>query len=176
MEFEMPRDFKGIWIPRDIWLDERLTAIDKIICAEVDSLSTSDKGCYASNEYLANFCQCSVAKVSASISKLIEFGYIELKSFDGRYRVLEGSLLKNRSLPTKNSKADTQKIEAINIDSNIVDNSFSLFINKINKQKGDLLKDHDNFRAYLLLQRWIKEQPEFIDLTEDEQRKVLMEI
>ena len=54
----MDRDFKGIWIPKEIWLDERLNALDKIILAEINSLDGED-GCYASNQYLAEFCQCS---------------------------------------------------------------------------------------------------------------------
>ena len=39
------RDFKGIWIDRKIWLDNRLNALDKIILAEIDSLDATDDGC-----------------------------------------------------------------------------------------------------------------------------------
>ena len=35
------RDFKGVWIPKEVWLDERLSMLDKGIFAEIDSL---DKG------------------------------------------------------------------------------------------------------------------------------------
>jgi hypothetical protein len=66
------RDFKGVWIDKNVWLDTRLNALDKMILTEIDSLDASDDGCYASNEYLANFCQCSASKVSASISKLVK--------------------------------------------------------------------------------------------------------
>ena len=31
--FDYPRDFKGIWIPKEIWLDDDLNATDKIIFA-----------------------------------------------------------------------------------------------------------------------------------------------
>ena len=48
------RDFKGIWIPRHIWLHKDLTHLDKIVLMEIDSLSKSEKGCFASNKYL--FC------------------------------------------------------------------------------------------------------------------------
>lgn len=71
-EFNYPRDFKGVWIPKQVFLDERLNAIEKLILAEVDSLDVEgSEGCFASNEYLAKFCQCSVTKVSTSVSKLI---------------------------------------------------------------------------------------------------------
>ena len=70
---EQKREFLGIWIPRDIWLDENLSAIDKVILAEVTSLDNEETGCYASNKYLAEFCQCSEVTVSRSISKLVDY-------------------------------------------------------------------------------------------------------
>lgn len=69
---EEKRQFEGIWIDKNIWLDKQLSALDKIIYTEIKSLDTTEDGCYASNEYLANFCQCSTSKVSSSIAKLIE--------------------------------------------------------------------------------------------------------
>ena len=115
------RDFKGIWIPKEIWLDTRLTALDKIILAEIDSLDNED-GCWASNDYIAEFCQCSRAKVTASVSKLISLGFITVASFDGRKRVLRSRLLKNSRQTTKKYEADSEKIEAINIKNNIKNN------------------------------------------------------
>lgn len=32
------RDFKGIWIPKDIWLSDKLTLQEKIMYIEIDSL------------------------------------------------------------------------------------------------------------------------------------------
>ena len=50
-EFNYPRDFKGVWIPKRVFLDERLNAIEKIILIEIDSLDAEDsEGCYARNE------------------------------------------------------------------------------------------------------------------------------
>lgn len=89
---ELDRDFKGVWIPKTVWLDTRLNALEKIILTEIDSLDMSDKGCYASNKYIAEFCQCSETKVSTAISKLVEYGYLYVQSFDGRQRVLKSRL------------------------------------------------------------------------------------
>lgn len=94
MNTEGKREFKGVWFPAEVWLDERLTALDKMILIEVDSLD-GEEGCYASNEYLAKFCQCSQTKVSSAISRLKEFGYVTLASFDGRKRVLHSRLTKS---------------------------------------------------------------------------------
>ena len=108
------RDFKGIWIPKHVWLDERLSALDKIILMEIDSLDTED-GCYASNAYISIFCQCSESKVSAAISKLKNLGYVKEKAFTGRQRILKTTLLKNRRQPSKKSEAASQNLEHINI-------------------------------------------------------------
>ena len=136
---KIERDFKGVWIPCEIWLDERLNALDKIILAEIDSLDQGDGGCWASNQYLAEFCQCSVTKVSTSISLLVKLGYIKVCSFDGRNRTLKscikigvdnaengeadlqkskGSLTKIERQTYKKRKADLQILKANNIESN----------------------------------------------------------
>ena len=33
----MDRDFKGVWIPKEIWLCKELSALDRVIYAEIDS-------------------------------------------------------------------------------------------------------------------------------------------
>ena len=124
----MERDFKGIWIPKEIWLDERLNALDKIILCEINSLD-GDEGCFASNQYLAEFCQCSEVKVSKSISLLIDLGYVVVEKFDGRKRFLKTCLvnntkhINNTKQPCKKYKADLKKIQHNNIDNNIDNNN-----------------------------------------------------
>ena len=115
---ENTRDFKGIWISKQIWLDKKLNALDKVILSEIDSLDSTEEGCYASNEYLADFCQCSPSKVSSSISKLIELNYIYVKKFDGRMRYLKSRLSNFGRQTSKICKADSQNLEEINIDNN----------------------------------------------------------
>jgi len=87
----MKRDFKGIWIPREIWLSEEIGVLDKIVLAEIDSLDNED-GCFASNAYFAKFFNISVTRVSNIISNLKKLGYIEEVGFNGRNRVLQGRL------------------------------------------------------------------------------------
>lgn len=127
------RQFKGIWIPKEIWLDDNLSALDKVILAEIDSLDDEETGCYASNEHIAAFCQCSESKVTKTIAKLIKLKYIYIKAFDGRKRVLKsnvsfckadqqnlrGRVVKNTMQSSKKSKADQQKMLQSNIDSKI---------------------------------------------------------
>lgn len=122
MSEEFNRDFKGVWIPKEVWLDSRLNALDKIILTEIDSLDQSDKGCYASNKYIAEFCQCSETKVSTAISKLVKLGYLHVQKFDGRLRELKSSLSNFERQTFKNCKADSQNLKESNIESNIVIN------------------------------------------------------
>lgn len=120
--FDYPRDFKGIWIPKEIWLDDDLNATDKIIFAEIDSLDVDDSdGCYASNEYLSNFCKCSITKVSTSISKLIGLGYVRVIKSDGRKRWLKTCLSKFESQNGENKKSEIQEMKERNIPSKKVD-------------------------------------------------------
>ena len=117
------RGFKGIWIPAEVWLDERLNPLEKVILMEIDSLDCVEKGCYASNEYIAGFCQCSESKVAHAVTRLVELGYVSRKSFDGRQRILQSRLAKFARQNSKVCKADVQNLQESNIDNNIDINS-----------------------------------------------------
>ncbi len=128
---EQNRDFKGVWIPREVWLDTRINALEKVILMEIDSLDSTERGCYASNQSLAEFCQCSENKVSCSISKLIELGYIYLQKFDGRTRELKSRLTKKQSLPIKKSESDCENKKENNTTNNTTNNTFINIIRDI---------------------------------------------
>ena len=74
----MQRDFKGIWIPREIWLSTDLKVMEKLILVEIDSLDNED-GCFASNEHFSKFFSLSKNRCSEIIKSLEEKGYIEIK-------------------------------------------------------------------------------------------------
>lgn len=109
---EVKRDFKGVWIPREVWLDKRLSALDKVILTEIDSLDQGGNGCYASNQHLAEFCQCSERKVSDAVTKLIKCGYVSVASFDGRKRTLRSNLSNVRGRLEKSARQDSKNCEA----------------------------------------------------------------
>lgn len=154
------RDFKGIWIPKEVWLDERLNALEKIILVEIDSLDGEESGCYASNAYLSEFCQCSETKVSTAINKLKGLGYIFEVAFDGRERILKTCLSKNESLPLKNCKQNNiknnkkekyKKESAASIPNDTFstadldywfDNTYLLYPRKVNKVKSKEAYEH----------------------------------
>ena len=101
------RDFKGVWIPKDIWLNTDLSIIEKVLLVEIDSLDNSDRGCFASNEYLAKFVQLSEGRVANIISDLKKRKFIIQVFFDGRNRGLRIS--KSESSFNENVKADYTK-------------------------------------------------------------------
>lgn len=106
------RDFKGVWIPKEIWLNEELTMLEKVIFVEIDSLDGPEH-CYASNEYFATFCNCSESKVSKAIKKLKELGMIEEIAFDGRHRKLR--VVKSAMQSSKKCYPESQKMLSNNI-------------------------------------------------------------
>lgn len=74
----MNRDFKGIWIPKEIWLSKDLTTQEKLFLVEIDSLDNED-GCTAGNQYFADFFEISTRRVSEVIQNLVTKGYITSK-------------------------------------------------------------------------------------------------
>lgn len=111
---EQERGFKGVWIPREVWLDTRLNMLEKGILTEIDSLDMSESGCFASNKHIAQFCQCSETKVSTAISKLVKLGYLYVQFFDGRSRILKSNLSNFERQTFKNEKADFQNVKQSN--------------------------------------------------------------
>lgn len=72
------RDFKGIWIPREIWLASELTLLEKIFLVEIDSLD-NEQNCYASNAYFAEFFGISKGRCTQIIKSLEAKGFIQIQ-------------------------------------------------------------------------------------------------
>lgn len=103
----LPRDFKGIWIPKEIWIDTALSFFEKCLLAEINSLD-GENHCYADNEYFCNFFNVNLRTLQLGLAKLKELGYIYIVSFDGRERKLGSNLGK-----TTHEKFDTSGMKKI---------------------------------------------------------------
>ncbi len=68
---QVHRNFTGIWIPREIYLDTQLSWTKKILLVEIHSLDAEDTGCIASTQYLGDFLGITERSVSSMISELI---------------------------------------------------------------------------------------------------------
>ncbi len=152
---QMQRDFKGVWISKEIWQDSRLNALDKIILVEIDSLDNEETGCFASNEYLAEFCQCSERKVRDALAKLKKYGYVTVESFNGRTRIMH-STAENAKQSGKICHADWQKMKG-SIVNNIINN------------KDDIKRSEKNARP----DKQIYGQYKNVLLTQEEYDKII---
>ena len=85
----MNRDFLGVWIPREVWLNKDLSTNEKVLLADIASLGGMSNGCFATNQYLADFFGLSKDRISKLISSLKNKGYItvELVYKEGTYEV-----------------------------------------------------------------------------------------
>lgn len=71
------RDFKGVWIPKEVWLSKDLSLHEKVIFVEIHSLD-NERGCFASNEHFARFLGVSERQVRRYISRLQDKRYIKI--------------------------------------------------------------------------------------------------
>lgn len=71
------RKFKGVWIPREIWLDPALTIHEKVMLVEIDSLD-NENGCYARNQHFCEFLGVTERRVQTLIKGLKDKGLIDV--------------------------------------------------------------------------------------------------
>ena len=106
----MQRDFKGIWIPKELWLLRDLSLLEKVMLIEIDSLD-NESGCYATNDYFAEFFGLSKGRISKIINNLVRKGFItsELKYQKGTQLVEKRILKISRWYGAKNRMPTSQK-------------------------------------------------------------------
>ncbi len=72
MKSPLKRKFRGVWIPKEIWLSKKLTPREKFFLVEIDSLDNSERGCFANNRHfmeLFHVCKTTVVSVISSLIK-----------------------------------------------------------------------------------------------------------
>ena len=72
-------NFKGIWIPKEILLDEKLTDKEKIVLSIVISFSEDNKTCYVGNRYLSKLLNVTQNRASKIVSSLQGKGYVQVQ-------------------------------------------------------------------------------------------------
>jgi len=133
----MERDFKWIWIPKEVWLSKDLTLQEKVFFVEIDSLDNKD-WCFAWNAYFADFFNLSKTRVSLVIKSLIDKWYITSKIIykDGTKEILKRVLKKSYGpylIKVKDPIKEKLK------DNNIINNTSNNIINNIYKPKDKSL-------------------------------------
>ena len=78
------KGFKGVWLGAAIYESPELSAVEKLLLAEIDALTTDTDACYASNAHFSERLGVTVTRVDHLLGKLTRLGYIVRVSFDGR--------------------------------------------------------------------------------------------
>jgi hypothetical protein len=72
------RDFKGIWIPKIIWLNKDMSIMEKLFLVEIDSLD-NENGCFASNAHFSEMFDVSKGRCTQIIKSLESKGFVKIQ-------------------------------------------------------------------------------------------------
>jgi len=72
------REFKGLWIPREIWETPQLNVVEKTFFGEIFALDGED-GCFASNEHFCKMFGVSDRQIQNYIKKLKDLALITVE-------------------------------------------------------------------------------------------------
>jgi DNA-binding transcriptional MocR family regulator len=103
----MERNFKGVWIAAEIWLDKDLTLVEKALLAEIDSFTGNGRSFMKSNDTIQDEYGISRNTIGRSLRKLADRGFVEV-TFNGRVRCVTtraGSIPKMGRQSTQNGEA-----------------------------------------------------------------------
>jgi DNA-binding transcriptional ArsR family regulator len=81
------RDFKGVWIPKEIWTSSTLSLMEKVLFVEIHSLD-NERGCFASNRHFADFFGLSDRQIRRHLVALKEKGFISITILNDTDRVI----------------------------------------------------------------------------------------
>tara|TARA_R100001015_G_C4629754_1_gene190846 strand:+ start:1119 stop:1766 length:648 start_codon:yes stop_codon:yes gene_type:complete len=106
----MAKEFTGVWIPKAIYQNDKLTPTDKLILSDIYNLCAEGRDYFKTNDTIAKEVNISIPSVTRSIKKLIKFNYIKCE-FNGRSRLIKmiSTLIKMIKQPNQNDKAASSK-------------------------------------------------------------------
>ena len=84
------RDFKGVWIPKAIWLSDKLSLMEKALFVEIQSLD-NERGCFASNQYFADFFGISDRQIRTYVASLRTKGFVTVTVHDRNKRIIRAA-------------------------------------------------------------------------------------
>jgi DNA-binding MarR family transcriptional regulator len=106
----MAKEFTGVWIPKAIYQNDKLTPTDKLILSDIYNLCAEGGDYFKTNETIANEVNISIPSVSRTIKKLINLNYIKCE-YNGRSRLIKliSTLIKLIKQPNQIDKAAISK-------------------------------------------------------------------
>lgn len=128
----------------EIRYDNRLSSLEKLLCAEITALSSKYGYCFATNNYFADLYGISKDTVSKRINHIKEIGHLEVQLLYENKQVV-GRKMKIKQLPFNpiDEKADTPIDEKIDtpIDENVLGNNTR--VNNIKSNRDDVQNSID---------------------------------
>lgn len=121
----MHRDFKGVWIPKEVYLNAELSWTEKIFLIEVHSLD-GELGCWASNAHFAEFLGIGEGAVANLVTKLKNLGLIEVEGYG-----------KTRCLRSKVSSVDETSGQKFHKNMKLVSQNYETPIYRINNTENN---------------------------------------
>ena len=106
----MAKEFTGVWIPKAIYQDDKLSPTDKLILADIFNLCCEGGDYFKTNYTIAKEINISTPSVSRTIKKLTNLNYIKCE-YNGRSRLIKmiSTLIKLIKQPNQIDKAAMSK-------------------------------------------------------------------
>lgn len=135
---------KGLWIPAEILLDEKLTDKEKFILSMILYLSDETGSCFASNGYLSSIVKVSTNRVSKIISSLKNKNYIQVIL---KYKNDSKEIEQRQIIPIiqMNNGYSQNKQEGIGKNNNLASQNEQCPIGENNKDIINNIKNKNNY-------------------------------
>lgn len=148
------RDFKGVWIPKEIYLNPELSCTEKFLLVEIQSLSENGE-CFASNDHFAKFLGIAKNTVAKMLTRLRKLGYLETHitykagTCQVEKRVLTVTLLEKNPIGI-GEKSNAPIGKKSNYKNTYIKNTKEEYINKNNKESSltELGAEGENLVGY----------------------------
>lgn len=138
------RNLKGLWIPAEILLDEKLTDKEKFVLSMILYLSDETGSCFASNQYIATIVKVTPNRVSKIISSLKNKNYIQVIL---KYKNDSKEIEQRQIIPTVdiNNRYGQESQEGIGKNNNIDSQNGQCPIGESNKNIKYNIKNKNNY-------------------------------
>ena len=135
---------KGLWIPAEILLDEKLADKEKFVLSMILYLSDETGSCFASNKYIATIVKVTPNRVSKIISSLKNKKYIQVIL---KYKNDSKEIEQRQIIPIvqMNNEYSQNKQEGIGKDNNSASQNEPYPIGESNKDIKYNIKNKNNY-------------------------------
>ena len=135
------KEFKGVWIPYEIFINKKLTDKEKFVYSMIIFLSKENE-CTISNAYIGNLLNICNVQVSRIINSLKKRGYINTKII---YKENSKEIALRKIVPIIKNDNTYKQIDVNPINRNAKDIKYINKINNKNNWKLENQRDYSNF-------------------------------